>query len=316
MPRVSAAVLNFNGRQLLEVVLPSLAAQRYRDFEILVVDDRSSDDSLEYLRQEWPAVRVVANRRNLGVTASLNVAVAASTGELVALLNNDIELDRDWLGALVAALDRHPEAASAAGKLLSYHHRDRLDGAGDAFTNAAMAWGRGAGQLDRGQYDSEEEIFAPTGGAGLYRAAALADVGPFDESFWAYLEDVDWGLRAQLAGYRCRYVPGAVGYHMGGATTNGQRDPRFYVAQHRNALAIIVKDVPAPFILRHLPVIVWHKLLGLFYGARAGMLRAHLCAIGEAARASPRWLRQRRAIMARRRIAASDFTRFVSSGRG
>jgi GT2 family glycosyltransferase len=309
-------VLNYNGRRLLEVVLASLAAQQYRDFEVLVVDDCSSDDSLDYLRREWPAVRVVVNQRNLGVTASLNVAVGASAGELVALLNNDIELDPHWLGALVAALDRHPEAASAAGKLLSYHRRDVLDGAGDVFTSAAMAWGRGAGQHDRGQYDREQEIFAPTGGAGLYRAAALADVGPFDESFWAYLEDVDWGLRAQLAGYRCRYVPDAVGYHMGGATTNGQRDPRFYIAQHRNALAIIVKDVPAPFILRHFHQIAWQKLLGLLYGARAGMLRAHLKALAEAARACPRWLRQRRAIMARRRIAAGDFERFVSAGRG
>lgn len=298
------------------MMLPSLVAQEYRDFEVLVVDDCSSDDSLDYLRREWPAVRVVANPRNRGITASLNVAVAASRGELVALLNNDIELDGNWLGALVAALDRHPEAASAAGKLLSYRRRDRFDGAGDVFTHAAMAWGRGAGQRDRGQYDREEEIFAPTGGAGLYRAAALADVGPFDESFWAYLEDVDWGLRAQLAGYRCRYVPGAVGYHMGGATTNGQRDPRFYVAQHRNALAIIVKDLPAPFVVRHLHVIVWHKLLGLLYGARAGMLRAHLRALAQAARACPHWLHQRREIMARRRIAAGDFDRFVSAGRG
>jgi GT2 family glycosyltransferase len=314
-PRVSAAVLNYNGRRLLEVILPSLAAQEYRDFEILVVEDCSSDDSLDYLRREWPDVRVVVNERNRGVTASLNVALGASHGEFVALLNNDIELDRRWLGELVAALDRHPEAASAAGKLLNYHRRELLDSAGDVFTRAAMAWGRGAGELDRGQYDTEEEIFAPTGGAGLYRASAFADVGPFDESFWAYLEDVDWGLRAQLAGYRSRYVPSAVGYHMGGATTQGQRNPRFYVAQHRNALAVIVKDVPARFVLRNLHAIAWRKLLGLVYGARRGMLQAHLRAFAEAACATPRWLRQRRAIMNRARIATEDFDRFVSADR-
>jgi GT2 family glycosyltransferase len=113
MPRVSAAVLNYNGRRLLEVILPSLTAQRYRDFEILVVDDCSNDDSLEYLQREWPVVRVLSTGdSNVGVSAALNVAVRASSGEFVALLNNDIELDPLWLGELVAALDRHPEAAT------------------------------------------------------------------------------------------------------------------------------------------------------------------------------------------------------------
>jgi GT2 family glycosyltransferase len=316
MPRVSAAVLNFNGRRLLEVILPSLAAQRYRDFEIVVVDDCSSDDSLAYLQSEWPAVRVVrTGESNVGVSAALNVAVRASTGELVALLNNDIELDPLWLGELVAALDFHPEAASAAGKLLNYHQRGQIDGAGDIFTHAAMAWGRGNGQPDHGQYDREEEIFAPTAGAGLYRASAFTDVGPFDESFHAYFEDVDWGLRAQLAGYRSRYVPTAVGYHMGGATTKGHKSPRYYELQYRNTLAVMMKDVPARFLLRNMPVIAWHQLIGLGYSLRAGMLRVHLRAFRAALYGAPGWLRSRRTIMRRRRIETREFARFASARR-
>ena len=239
MPRVSAAVLNYDGRDLLEVILPSLAAQEYRDFETIVVDNGSTDDSVSYVRETWPQVRVVsAGVANVGVAAALNIAVRTATGEFVALLNNDIELDSRWLGELVAALDRHPEAATAAGKLLSYHRRERIDGAGDIFTRAAVAWGRGSGQLDRGQYDHPEEVFAPTAGAGLYRTSALADVGSFDESFIAYFEDVDWGLRAQLAGYRSRYVPTAVGYHMGSMTTRGDENPLYYELQRRNTLAV------------------------------------------------------------------------------
>jgi GT2 family glycosyltransferase len=316
MTRVSAAVLNYNGRELLEVILPSLAAQEYRDFETVVVDDCSTDDSVEYLRRAWPAVRVIrTGAANVGVSAALNVAVGAVSSELVALLNNDIELDPRWLGELVQALDRHPEAATAAGKLLSYRRRERIDGAGDIFTRAAMAWGRGSGQLDRGQYDRPEEVFAPTAGAGLYRASALADVGPFDESFVAYFEDVDWGLRAQLAGYRSRYVPTAVGYHMGSMTTRGDEDPRYYELQRRNTLAVLIKDVPARFLLANLHLIVYQQLLSLGYSARAGMLRVHLRALRGAARAAPGWLRERRRIMRARRIEPRELDRFVSRRR-
>ena len=317
MPRVSAAVLNFNGRALLEVVLPSLAAQTYRDFETIVIDDCSTDDSVAYLRRDWPEIRVISTgAMNVGVSAALNVAVSASRSEFIALLNNDIELDPRWLEGLVASLDSHPEAASAAGKLLNYHRREIIDGAGDIFTRAAMAWGRGAGELDRGQYDHEEEVFAPTAGAGLYRAAALADVGRFDESLYAYYEDVDWGWRAQLAGYRSRYVPTAIGYHMGSMTTRGDKNHLYYKLQRRNTWAVIIKDVPARCLLRNVHVIVGNQLLGLAYSTRAGMLRVHVLALASAARASPGWLRARRRIMRERRIGPDEFERFVSVRRG
>lgn len=309
-------MLNYNGRELLGVVLPSLAGQEFQDFETIVVDDCSTDGSLEYLQREWPKVSVISTgANNVGVSAALNVAVGAVGGELVALLNNDIELDPRWLGELVAALDRHPEAATAAGKLLSYHNRKQIDGAGDILTRAAMAWGRGAGQLDHGQYEHPEEVFAPTAGAGLFRASALADVGPFDETFFAYFEDVDWGIRAQLAGYRSRYVPAAVGYHMGSATTKGDQNPLYYELQRRNTLAVLIKDVPMRFLLGNLHVIVWAHLVSLAHSARAGMLRVHLRAFRSAARSAPGWLRARRAILSRRRIPLSEFNRFVTRRR-
>jgi GT2 family glycosyltransferase len=317
MPRVSAAVLNYDGRDLLEVILPSLATQEYSDFETIVVDNGSTDDSVSYMRETWPQVRVVSvGGANVGVAAALNIAVGAATGEFVALLNNDIELDPRWLGELVAALDRHPEAGTVAGKLLNYRRRELIDGAGDVFTRAAMGWGRGAGALDKGQYDREEEVFAPTAGAGLYRAAALADVGPFDESFFGYFEDVDWGLRAQWAGYRSRYVPTAIGYHMGRQTTKGDQNPLYYELQRRNTLAVVIKNVPVRFLLRNAHLVVWHHLVSLAYSARAGMLHVHLRAFLAAIRAAPGWLHERRAIMRRRRIALSEFDRFVSARRG
>ena len=316
MPRVSAAVLNYNGKDLLDVVVPSLLAQSFGDFELILIDDSSTDDSVAYARGRWPELRVVAaGEGNVGVAAALNAAVRAATGELVALLNNDLELEPGWLRALVDALDRHPQAASASGKLLRFDERTVIDSAGDIFMRSGMAFGRGAGQVDRGQFDHEEEVFAPTAGAGLFRASALADVGPFDESLFAYLEDVDWGLRAQLAGYRSVYVPGAVAYHMGSRTTGGDANPRFFGLLRRNTIAVLIKDVPLRFLARNLHVIVGNHLLALGYSARAGRLLPHLKAWGAALRAAPGWWRARRRILGARRIPLKDFDRFVSKRR-
>jgi hypothetical protein len=258
---------------------------------------------------------VTTGPRNVGVAAALNVAVAAARGELVALLNNDLELATDWLEQLVAGIDRHPEASSVAGKLRNYWHRDELDGTGDVFTLSATAHRRGIGDRDDGQYEHEEEVFAPSAGAALYRASALADVGPFDESFTAYLEDVDWGLRAQLAGYRAWYVPSALAYHMGGRTTGGDTSPLYYGLLRRNTIAILVKDVPLGFIVRNLHHIAWHHAVGLILSARRRRLRVHLAALADALRHLPGWLRERRRIFARRRIELREFDRFASARR-
>ena len=307
MPRVSAAVLNYNGRRLLEVILPSLAEQEYRDFETIVVDNGSTDDSIAYLRERWPQVRVVRTGPvNIGVAAALNSAVAAATGEFLALLNNDIELEPRWLGELVAGLDRHPRAGSASGKLLNYWRRDEIDGAGDIFRADGAAYRRGHGEADRGQYEREEDVFAPSAGAGLYRASVLSEVGPFDESFHAYYEDVDWGLRAQLLGHRCCYVPGAVAYHMGGATTKGDLDPVYFLLLRRNSLAVLIKDAPMPFLIEGSRAILARQLHSLAHSAREGLLRAHLRAYTQALRHAPVWWRARRRIQRGRRIGARE----------
>jgi GT2 family glycosyltransferase len=305
-PAVTVAILNYNGRELLEIVLPSLAAQEYRDFETVVVDDCSTDDSLEYLRTSWPQIRVVgAGTRNVGVAAALNVAVGSARGELLALLNNDIELDPRWLGEMVGALERHPDASSAACKLLNYWRRDELDCAGDVLAVDGKAHGRGHGEHDWGQYDSEEEVLSPTAGAALYRRAAFDEVGLFDESFTAYFEDVDWGLRAQLGGWRSWYVPSAIAYHMGSATTNGLQNPLYYSLQRRNWIGLLVKDMPASLLLRHSPIIARRQLGGIYDSARRGMLVPHLRAVAGALRRLPGWLRARARIQRGRRISTA-----------
>jgi GT2 family glycosyltransferase len=302
---VSAIVLNYDGRALLEVVMPSLAAQTLPPSETIVVDNGSRDDSRAYLAASWPRAKVVAIEHNVGVAAALNRGVRAAAGQYVALLNNDLELAPDWLSEMVAGLSRHADAASVACKLLRYHDRARLDGTGDVLTRRLVAYPRGSGELDEGQYEREREILAPTAGAALYRASALARVGPFDESFWAYFEDVDWGLRAQLAGLRSWYVPRAVAFHMGGATTGGDRSPRYQLLHQRNRIGLMVKDLPLAVLAGCARAIAREQAGTLVHAARNGTLRVFLRAWWGAIVRMPRWLAARRRIQGARAVPAS-----------
>jgi GT2 family glycosyltransferase len=259
-PRLTVGIATYNGRRLLEVVLPSIFRQSFRDFRVVVVDDASSDDTVPWMSTHWPAVEVIAHARNRGVTASLNACLRASRSEFVALLNNDVELEPDCLGELVSALEAHPRAGVACGKLLDYYRRDHLDGAGDVYTWGGEANRRGHGQPDTGQYERPQEIFSACGAAAAYRRSALEVVGLFDERLFAFYEDVDWCFRAQLVGWGCRYVPSAVAYHMGSATVG--KEPRDFTLYHnwRNSIWTVAKNYPAPALLGHAPALAFVQL--------------------------------------------------------
>jgi len=292
-------------------VLPTLAAQRYTDFEALVVDNGSTDGTVEYLEREWPDVGVLALPENVGFAPAVNRGIEATGGEYVALLNNDVELDPDWLGELVAALDAHPEAGSATPKLLNYHERSMLDGAGDELSWSGVCTRRGYRRRDTGQHDVPEDVFSACGGAALYRRSTLERIGPFDEDFFAYLEDADWGFRAQLAGYGCRYVPDSRAYHMAGATTDRVSDLGTYL-RRRNMIALVLKNYPARCLLRHLPEIVLEQALGLLLSVTQGTLRAQLRAWRDAARQLPATLRKRRVVQRQRAIDNAQLEAIVT----
>lgn len=300
-PRLTAVVLNLDGRELLERMLPTLVSQD-PGARLIVLDDGSSDGSPEWVQQAYPQVEVVRNAHNLGVARSFNRAVELAAGsDYLALLNNDLELEPGYLTTLVAVLDAHPEAASVAGKMRSVRDPARLDGAGDAFLWSSAATRRGYGELDEGQYDAPDEVFSACGGAAVYRMAAFEDVGPFDGDFFAYLEDIDWGFRAQLRGWTARYEPAAVVHHVGGATTN--RNAAFFgMLQRRNQLLIVVKDYPARALALHLPKILLHHAGWLVASVRDGVLPGHLRALAQVAAMLPATLAKRRAIQRRRRV--------------
>jgi GT2 family glycosyltransferase len=302
--RVAVVIPSWNGRELLAGVLPTLFAQTFRDFRAVVVENGSSDGTAEWLAEEWPEVEVLALERNLGYAPAVNLGIATGEEELVALLNNDMELDPGWLEALVGALDADPAAGSASPRQRSAHDRARLDGAGDAIAWTGGVTRRGIGELDDGRYPAGR-VFSACGGAALYRRAALRSVGVFDSSFFAYLEDVDWGFRAQLAGWPALYVPAALVYHAGGATS--RRTPareRYLVA--RNHVAFVVKNFPAPWLVRFAPLIAAELARALLAGARAGQARAVLRGWRDAVRRAPGTLRERRRVQAARRVPLDE----------
>lgn len=296
VPPLTVVVLSYDGRHLLERLLPSLEAQEPRDFHTIVVDNGSRDGTAAWLARRWPAVEVVALPENLGVTAGLNACLRAADSELVALLNNDLVLGPDALAELVGALRAHSQAGSASAKLLDFSEPTLIDGAGDGFAWSGTATRRGHGERDRGQYDQPEDVFGACGGAAVYRRAALEHVGGFDETFSAFLEDVDWAFRAQLAGWSCRYVPSAVVYHMGSATLGpGLTDfTRYHL--WRNAIWLVAKDYPAWALLRHAHHLLAGQLLQLAVACRDRKLGIWRRVMADALRGLPAVLRRRRAV--------------------
>jgi GT2 family glycosyltransferase len=313
--RLSVAVLNYDGRALLEELLPSLARQTLRPSELVVLDNGSRDESVAYLRANWPGVRVVQLPENVGVTAALNACVAACHGELVGLFNNDMELAPDCLGEMVAALARHPEAGSATPKMLDFAERDVIDGAGDALNWRGGGRRRGHGERDAGQYDRAEEVFGACGGSGMYRREALQAVGDFDEAYYAYYEDIDWAFRAQLAGYRCRYVPTAVLYHRGSATLGrGMSDFNGYHLW-RNPVWLIAKCFPAQALARHAPDLLRGQVGNLYVAVRERRGRVWARAMRDAVRGLPAAFVKRRTLQRERVISTAELETIAHTGR-
>lgn len=275
-PFVSIIIPTYNGQALLAVCLPSLRGQSYPadSFEVIVVDDASGDGTVEWLAAEFPWVQVVRLAQNSGFIAACNAGVAAARGEVLVLLNNDTEAEPGWLAALVAALMDHPQAGSAASKMLLFDRRDTLHTAGDTMGKNGIPRNRGVWEQDTGQYDQQRWVFGPCGGAAAYRREAWQQAGGFDPALWMYLEDVDLAWRLQRLGWRSIYAPEARIYHQLSATGGGVL-ASYYTG--RNTLWVIARNWPGALLRRHWWAIVKAQLRIAWDAMRAWR--------GEAARA-------------------------------
>ncbi len=285
---VSAVVPSFDGARWLPGCLAALREQTRPFDELIVVDDGSTDGSADGLGDD---VRVVRLARNGGFAAAVNRGIDAASGELVALVNTDVELERDWLQRMVRAMD--DGVAAVACKMVSLADPAVLDDAGDVLRRDGVCEQRGRGRVDDGRWDAPGEVFAACAGAALYRRAAVRAIGGFDERFVSYLEDVDLGLRLRLAGWRARYEPAVARHAGGGSAARLARPVGAWVA--RNTLLLVVKAFPARWTL---PVL-YRQVAWLVAAARARALRAHLSGVAAALPLLAAMARERRALRAR-----------------
>jgi GT2 family glycosyltransferase len=305
-PLVSIIVVNWNGDAILEECLSALEKQNHRNFEILVVDNGSTDSSREILNHH-PKVRAILNAVNRGFGPANNQALLESKGEIIALVNNDTVLDPNWLLQIVQPLKTDSDVGMCAGKTLSYFERDIIDNTGHLLYWDGVNRGRGRMQKDEGQFDSTRSALFPSGCACVFRAETLRQVGFFDEDFYLYGDDTELGLRVRLAGWNCAFVPSAIAYHRYSASSNAYDPMKFYFVE-RNRFWVAIKYFPAELLVLNplFSIARWiFHAIALFAGRgvsgefsrsqnRASLFRLWFRAQVSAWKAAPKFLRKRR----------------------
>jgi GT2 family glycosyltransferase len=290
-PAATVVVPVWNGRDWLPGLIASLGEQTLAPAEVIVVDNGSRDGSPEWLAEHAPEVRVVALAENTGFAAAANRGIRAAGSEAVALVNTDVVLGPGWLEWAVAALG--PGIASVATKMVDLADPGVVYDAGDVLRRDGACEQRGRFGRDDGRWDAPGEVFAACAGAAVYRREAVLAVGGFDERFFAYLEDVDLGLRLRLAGWRCAWEPRAVARHAGGGSAGQLERPAAAWAE-RNTLLLVARAFPA----RWLPLVAYRQAAWLVHAARSGGLGAFLRGALAALPLMPAMLRERRGLRA------------------
>jgi GT2 family glycosyltransferase len=265
---ISIIIVNWNGKKFLSECLEGLRRQTYQSLTITLVDNGSTDGSVDFVKKIHPEVRVICLDRNEGFSVANNIAIENVNNAYVALLNNDAVAHPNWLKSLVDALEEHPQAGFAASRMLLYEDRNIIDRAGDAYTRAGTGLLRGRG-MPADNYSEQEWIFGACAGAALYRTQMLRDIGLFDEDFFLLYEDVDLSFRAQLKGYKCLYVPEAIVYHKASSSIVHDSPISVYYS-HRNLEWVYVKNMPSKLMLKTLWLHVIYDIGAFFFFAANG----------------------------------------------
>lgn len=301
---------NWNGRDLLGPCLDSVFRQEFTDFEVIVIDNGSSDDSVAFVHERFPQVTIIPLEENRGFSEAVNSGIAASTSPYVCLLNNDTEVDPSWLGAIVTALEANPQAGSAASKILFHSDPETVNSAGDEFSLFGVAYQRRLTQGDAALFTDERYVFSACAAAALYRRELFEQVGLFDEFFFAYQEDVDLGFRAQLVGYLCLFVPGAIVYHKYHQTSVKIADFCAYLKE-RNKYFVLIKNLPLRILVLCLPLFVFYEVFAFMLAVKSRHVHAYCKARWDAWRYLPRILKSRRQIQRQRLVGDKDLLRIM-----
>ncbi len=247
--KLSVIIPNWNGKHLLKTCLSSLKNQTFKDFEVLIVDNGSTDGSKEYIEKYFPEVNLVKLKSNIGFAPAVNLGIKICVGEMMLLLNNDTEVDKNCLKNLVAIAQKKKNIGFIAAKILNFKNRKLIDSAGDYIDAVGHADNYGRGENDSKEFNKSGPLFLATAGGGLFKREVFEKIGFFDHDYFAYMEDVDFCLRAQLAGIKGWYEPKAVIYHIHKATSS--KNPGFTeYLQYRNMTLTVLKNFPKELFLK------------------------------------------------------------------
>jgi GT2 family glycosyltransferase len=265
-PEVSVVIVNWNGKKILPRCLDALKRQTYLDFEIILVDNGSTDGSLDDLHDDGkypqrPIMRLVLLGQNLGFAAANNRGAVEARGKWLALLNNDAFPAPNWLESLVETANKFSNFQVFASKLVSDVDETTVDSAGDILHTSGMAWHRGRGRPAEEFSGRPVEVFSPCAAAAMYDRQAFMEVGGFQERFFSHHEDVDLGFRLRLNGARCLFIPQAVVRHVGSASF-GIESYQTIKNGHRNMVWSYIENMPGSLFWRYLPA---HLLANLFF---------------------------------------------------
>ncbi len=332
-PLFSIIIANWNGKALLAACLRSIFAQSHpgavlpqTGFEVIVVDNGSTDGSIEYLEEKYPEIRLITNPINMGFAKANNQGIMAATGEFILTLNNDTVLDKDFLSALMtAAVNAEPRIGMWAAKILSLSDKTSIDSVGGLLLYPdGLARGRGRLEKDKGQYNDLPKILLPSACAALYRREMLDKIGLFDEDFFAYCEDTDLGLRARLLGWEAANVPTAICYHSYSATGGGYSAFKAFHIE-RNRAYVLIKNFPLSYILKS-PLYTLRRYFKQLISIRSGkgassriaekvskkelffiLIKVYMAVIMDI----PKLLKKRRTIQQRRAASESEFSEWL-----
>ncbi|RYZ14855.1 MAG: glycosyltransferase family 2 protein [Alphaproteobacteria bacterium] len=303
-PEITVVVVNYNSGDYLAGCIASLARQSHRNFETIIVDNNSTDGSLDRLGEKPERLTILRQAENLGFAGGNNVGAAAGKGRWLALLNPDAEADTDWLDAMMRAIDDHPEHRMVACLQTNLLDPTKLDGAGDNYLAYGYAWRGGFGH-PASKAPAAGECFGPCGAAALYPRDLFLEAGGFDERYFCYHEDVDIAFRLRLFGECCQFAPSARIRHAGSAVTG--RSSYFSVFHGvRNGVWTYAKNMPGGWLILTLPIWFIGAVLLLLRGLARGVFRptwngfmAGLAGLGP-------MLKSRRELRKRRKARVSD----------
>jgi len=289
----------------LEICLNALRRQTFRDFETILVDNGSEDGSAEYVQANFPEVNQVALNDNRGFCGGNIAGYEQARGQLIVLLNNDTEADAHWLEEMHKASEQYPGLGSFASKMLLFDVRDRIDNCGFGLTKVGTPVDLGRNELDGRGWSEPRKVFGACGGAAGYRRSMLQEVGFFDPDLFMTFDDVDLSFRAQLRGFECMFIPGAMVYHHLGPTITKYPARKAYFEQ-RNIDLVYLKNMPRSLILLALPKRLIFELGCALYFFRLGVGTAFFKAKLHVIRELPAVLRKRREILGKRTLTNSQ----------